>query len=219
MNLLEQVHERYVFDRRIRSLCRHLVDCLPPESRVLDVGCGDGSLTSLIKSQRPDLTLEGIETMVRGSPAIPVKAFDGTRIPYGDSSVDMVMFVDVLHHAADPLALLREAVRVAKQGIVIKDHTRQGWLAGSTLRLMDWVGNARHGVALPYRYWTTSQWHEAFQQCGVSVVTWRTHLALYPWPVSLVFDRSLHVLVRLALPSRRVSPGRGGGVDLADDVR
>ena len=66
-----------------------------------------------------------------------------------DASFDVVMFVDVLHHTDDPLLLLQEAQRVGKI-ILVKDHFRKGFLAGPTLRFMDWVGNAHHGVVLPY---------------------------------------------------------------------
>ena len=62
------------------------------------------------------------------------------------------MFVDVLHHTEDPMALLGEAVRVARKTIVVKDHTLNGFLAGPTLHFLDRVGNARHDVALPYNY-------------------------------------------------------------------
>jgi hypothetical protein len=37
---------------------------------------------------------------------------------------------------------------------LIKDHTLNGFLAGLTLRFMDWVGNACYGIALPYHYWS-----------------------------------------------------------------
>ena len=46
------------------------------------------------------------------------------------------MFVDVLLHTLDPMILLREAIRVARQTVVIKDHTLDGLLAGPTLRAM-----------------------------------------------------------------------------------
>jgi hypothetical protein len=76
------------------------------------------------------------------------------------------MFVDVLHHTQDPMVLLREAVQVARKAIVIKDHTLNGFMAGLTLRLLDWVGNARHGVALPYTYRPQQRWWEAFDTFG-----------------------------------------------------
>ena len=81
------------------------------------------------------------------------------------------MLVDVLHQTDDPMNLLREAVRVARQAIVIKDHLLQGAFAYPTLRFMDWVGNARHGVALPYNYWTPAEWHGAFDKLGLAVIS------------------------------------------------
>jgi len=67
-----------------------------------------------------------------------VETFDGKSIPYGDGSFDVVMFVDVIHHADQPMTLLREAARVARQAILIKDHLVEGTLAYLTLQLMDW---------------------------------------------------------------------------------
>ena len=66
-----------------------------------------------------------------------------------------------------PMILIREAVRVACVGVAIKDHLRQGVLASLTLRLMDWVGNARHSVALHCNYWSPAQWFRAFDTLGL----------------------------------------------------
>ena len=153
MSLLDTIHGGYVFKRRVRVLSRHLSELLPHNASVLDVGCGDGLIAQQIMEKRGDLTVKGIDVMVRPQTHIPVEKFDGRKIPHADASFDAVMFVDVLHHTDDPFVLLQEARRVSRQAVVIKDHIRQGFLAGQTLRFMDWVGNARHGVVLPYNYW------------------------------------------------------------------
>lgn len=197
MNLLERIHSMGVHERRVRVLARELVELLPQGAHVLDVGCGDGSLAALVMKLRPDLRVEGIDVLVRPETAIPVTRYDGRTIPFADGAFDAVMIVDVVHHAEDPRALLAELRRVARQAVVIKDHRRNGLLADSTLRFMDWVGNARHGVALPYNYWAEAEWRHAFAQLGLSVEVWRTRLGLYPWPASLLFDRSLHFVARL----------------------
>ena len=44
------------------------------------------------------------------------------------------MCVDVLHHTDDPMILMREAMRVTRQAILIKHHTLDGLFAGPTLR-------------------------------------------------------------------------------------
>ena len=161
MSLLGNVHGKVVHNRRVSQLSRHLSELLPNDARVLDVGCGDGLIASLIKEKRPDILIEGIDVLVRSDTFIEVKEYDGKKIPFADGSFDAVMFVDVLHHTDDPLAVLREARRIASKALIIKDHTDDGFLSNQTLSFMDWVGNKPHGVRLPYNYWTSRQWNEA----------------------------------------------------------
>jgi SAM-dependent methyltransferase len=197
MSLIDLVHGRYVFGRRVRVLARHLAELLPREASVLDVGCGDGTVASQLLQSRPDLRVEGIDVLVRPETHIPVRAFDGRTIPHGDRSFDVVMFVDVLHHTDDPTLLLREAVRVARRGLVIKDHHREGPLGGLLLRAMDWVGNARHGVVLPYNYWPARRWAESFAALGLRPAESRNRLGLYPPPADWIFGRGLHFVALL----------------------
>ncbi|MGC8711024.1 MAG: class I SAM-dependent methyltransferase [Leptodesmis sp.] len=199
MNLIEQIHDRYIFNRRVRVLSGQLARLVPQNARLLDVGCGDGSLTHLLSQKRPDVQPHGIDVLVRDQTWIPVMPFDGQVIPYGDASFDVVMFVDVLHHTVDPMVLLREAMRVARQAIILKDHTCNGWLAGPTLRFMDQVGNQRYSVALPYNYWPQQKWCNAFEKLGLTIGAWNQRLGLYPPPLSWFFERSLHFVARLDL--------------------
>ncbi len=201
MTILDGVHEKYVFNRRLRVLRQHLVEMIPHGATVLDVGCGDGALAKAITESRPDVSIEGLDVLVRPRTQIPVRAFDGLTLPAGDDSVDLVMFVDVLHHTHEPMRLLREADRVCRNGVLIKDHTRDGVLARHTLRFMDRVGNARFGVALPYNYWSRAQWRAAFDDLDWSIDTLRDRLGLYPPPATWLFDRSLQ-FAALLRPSK-----------------
>lgn len=189
-------HDR-VYARRIRVLASHLANMIPHDATVLDVGSGDGALAHRVMQSRPDLEFTGVDVLVRPGTLIPVERFDGTRLPFPDDAFDVVTLIDVLHHATDQTALLRDIARVAKRAVLIKDHIVAGWLAHPTLRFMDWVGNARHGVALPYAYWTEAQWRDNLATAGLRIRDRRDHLGLYAWPLSLVFERGLHFMARL----------------------
>ncbi len=202
MNFVNRLHDQRVHNRRVRVLSEQLAELIPQGARVIDIGCGDGLLAHLIKQKRPDIRIRGVDLLVRNQTHIPVEAFDGRLIPYADASFDVVTFVDVLHHTEDPMALLREAVRVSSKAIVIKDHICNGLLAGPTLRFMDWVGNAHHGVTLPYNYWPQWKWLEAFDTLGLTIEFWKKDLSLYPWPAGWVFGRSLHFAARLNLEAK-----------------
>ncbi|MGH9355283.1 MAG: class I SAM-dependent methyltransferase [Terriglobia bacterium] len=198
MSVLNKIHGDLVYPRRILRLSKIIAELLPHGGRVLDVGCGDGLLSSEISKLRADVSLEGIDVLVRRNTLIAVTGFDGESIPHAEASFDVVMMVDVLHHTRDPRILLREAKRVSSLAIVIKDHTLDGPLAGPKLRLMDWVGNARHGVTLPYNYWPQAKWLAEIKALGLRLESWEEDLALYPRWADWMFGGSLHFIARLA---------------------
>lgn len=195
--LLNSVHDRAVFRRRVRILSALLAEELAAGGSVLDLGCGDGSIARAIMDSKPGLTFRGIDVLVRPHTQIPVELFDGHTIPARDGSYDWVTIVDVLHHTDDPGRLVAEAARVARRGVVIKDHLREGVGAYATLRFMDWVGNKGHDIRLPYNYLSRAEWEAIFAKTGISARSWRESLSLYPFPASLLFDRHLHFIATL----------------------
>ena len=197
MNVLEKIHGGYVHNRRVRVLIRKLSALLPDRGRILDVGCGDGLLASLLQQDKPNTSITGIDVMVRPATHIPVELFDGRSIPFADASFDAVIFVDVLHHTDAPMILLREAARVARKAVVIKDHTKNGIAADTTLRFMDRIGNRRYNVALPHNYWSRQRWLDAFEELNLRMDIWTSDLGLYPFPLDYFFGRSLHFISRL----------------------
>jgi SAM-dependent methyltransferase len=198
MTLAGALHGRAVHPRRIRVLAAHAARLIPADAHVLDVGSGDGRLAASVLAQRRDLRIDGVDVLVRPETAIPVRPFDGRVLPLPSRSVDVVTFFDVLHHADDPEGLLREAARVCRSCVVIKDHVGDGRLARWLLRFMDDVGNKRHGVALPHTYWSAAQWGTAIDRLRLGRGIWeRGGLGLYPFPLNVVFGGRLHVLARL----------------------
>jgi SAM-dependent methyltransferase len=208
MNLLDRIHEGYVHDRRTRVLSALIARTLPRDARVLDIGCGDGLISSRIRDERPDVAIEGVDILVRPNAHIAVRQFDGTHLPYGDRSFDAVLFVDVLHHASDPVTLIGEAMRVSRGVIVVKDHTRTGFLAGPTLHFMDRVGNVRHGVSIPADYWPEARWREVFMQLGLTIERWSNDVPLYPPWAAWIFGRSLHFVATLNAAANAAAPSR-----------
>jgi SAM-dependent methyltransferase len=191
------LHDRLVSNRRVEILSDWFAKLMPSGARVLDVGCGDGTISALLQKKRPDIAVQGIDVLQRTQTHIPVEIFDGSSFPFPSSLFDVVLFSDVLHHTVDATILLREARRTTKQYVLIKDHFREGLAANARLRFMDWVGNARFGVALPYNYWTRPRWHTAWRQIGLQPEHLVTTLGLYPKPADWFFGAHLHFIALL----------------------
>lgn len=201
--VLNSVHGRLIFQRRVEALADALAAAIPPgPGRVLDLGCGDGQVAVAVMRRRPELTIEGVDVLIRPVTHIPVTLYDGAVLPFADGSFDHVTIVDVLHHTDGPAAVLTEAARVAGQSVVIKDHLREGFLAGPVLRLMDWVGNRGHDVRLPYNYLDGEEWQDAFARAGLVELARQDKLGLYPVPLSWAFERRLHFVTRLGHRNR-----------------
>lgn len=197
MGIADQIHEGYVYNRRVAVLSDAIVKLIPQNARVLDVGCGDGLISKLIQSKRSDIKIEGVDVLLRPKSNIQIKKFDGQHLPYANGSFDTVMFIDVLHHTDDPAVLLREAARVSNNCIIIKDHTKNSILAGPILHFMDLVGNARYGVTITANYWSQKQWQDAFSQMDLMINYWTQDVALYPRWAAWLFGKSLHFIACL----------------------
>ncbi|WP_341367838.1 class I SAM-dependent methyltransferase [Yoonia sp. BS5-3] len=197
-----QAHEKLVFNRRVRVLVEEIGAMLPAGAQMLDVGTGDGQIAKMIGERQDGTVVQGIDIMERETIHIPVTLFDGKTIPMEDNSVDIVTFVDVLHHTDDPQILISEASRVARKAVIIKDHLSENKLDHLTLRLMDWVGNAPHGVVLPYNYSPRRDWETWFANADLTIDKFQTKVPLYPAPLRWVFGRKLHFIARL-------TPGNG----------
>ena len=105
MSTIGVLHEKLVFNRRVEILAGWFARLAPRSARVLDVGCGDGLISAVLQSRRPDLIVTGIDVLPRSHTHVPVDMFDGSTIPFDDQSFDLVLFSDVLHHTADPAIL------------------------------------------------------------------------------------------------------------------
>jgi len=194
MSIVGKLHASSVFPRRVTRLVELIGGLLPEGARVLDIGSGDGSIAALIMKERSDVKIEGIDVLVRNDTKIPTKEFDGRTIPFTDATFDVAMFVDVLHHTDDPEQLMKEAARVSRHAVVIKDHLMHGPISGATLRFMDYVGNAHHGVRLPYNYLSPERWEELYRVARLKPGKTVSELRLYPWPASVIFDSNLHFI-------------------------
>lgn len=186
-----------IYEHRLRVLVSEILPRLRPGEKVIDVGCGNGTLgAALLSDPRcpQGLSVEGLERVVRGGEPIKVHAYDGKKMPLADKSVDATIVADVLHHEPDPENLLRECVRVSRRLVIIKDHRITGPFTRARVCLMDWAANAPYGVPCLFRYNTLEQWRAEPGKFGASIEHERTTMDLYPALWNPVFGKSLQYM-------------------------
>jgi ubiquinone/menaquinone biosynthesis C-methylase UbiE len=196
-NLIGFAHSKLVFVPRMEALVNAIAAWIPA-GKALDMGCGNGMIAAQVMERRPDVEIVGIDVLVRPDAVIPVQAYDGKTLPYADRSFDAVMLIDVLHHIDDRAASLAECLRVARGEVIIKDHFYANAVEHLILRGLDWVGNAPHGVRLPYNYFTRRDWQTTLKSIGAREIERRESVTgLYPQPFQSVIGRNIQFMARL----------------------
>jgi len=150
---------------------------------LLDVGCGDGNNTLALAERVGATRVMGVDVVIRRPAVIEVTSYDGVHLPFADRSFDAVSIIDVLHHCTDPMAVLKETLRVADKVLVIKDHFAFGPVSHKLLYLMDLVGNAKDQIASPGTYFGPRQWVSMIAEAGgrIESLDWPLKTHDLPW--------------------------------------
>jgi SAM-dependent methyltransferase len=138
--------------RTVANSAAYAVDHLRPGSAVLDVGCGPGTITVDIARRVAPGPVLGIEPVA--GPLEQARAYaagvdnveftlgDVYALDHPDDSVDVVHAHQVLQHLTDPVAALREMLRVCRSGGVVAvrdaDYAAMTWYPADP-RLDRWL--------------------------------------------------------------------------------
>ena len=140
-------HESVLRSHRWRTAensAAYLLPHLAEDARVLDVGCGPGTITAGLADRVPRGHVTGIDAApsvieqareaAGGRPNLDFTTGDVYALDYPDASFDVVHTHQVLQHLGDPVRALREMRRVTRPGglVAVRDGDYGGmtWYPG-----------------------------------------------------------------------------------------
>jgi len=83
---------------------------------VLDVGCGNGEITSALLRVNKKLIIKGCDNNRTAKPPFPIVYADVHKLPFKNSHFESVLMFDVLEHIKEPKKVIAEISRVLKRG-------------------------------------------------------------------------------------------------------
>jgi ubiquinone/menaquinone biosynthesis C-methylase UbiE len=120
-------------DAREKDLLRKLLGQFPDARTALEVGCGTGHFTRWLGER--GFTAIGLDSSrpmlleARRFGSLPCLQGDAQSLPFVDHAVDLVLLITTLEFVENPLGAMVEAVRVARQGLILGVLNRRSLLA------------------------------------------------------------------------------------------
>jgi len=152
--------------RRAEVKRRRLMPFYPSPENILEVGCGNGALTVLLRKEGHAVTALDIADRSIFPEVVPT-LYDGGRFPYADKAFGTCQLITMLHHTSDPEHLIREAMRVADSIIIMEDIYEGEFQKRITFLADSLVNGEFHGH--PHTNRTDSAWRETFDRLGLAV--------------------------------------------------
>ncbi len=165
--------------------------------RTLDLGAGEGYVAAALRRRSHAWTCSVDVGPFRRAGG-PYVTYDGGRLPFGDRVFDTTLLLLVLHHCAEPEAVLREALRVTRQRLIVMESVYRTRWEGFWLYCLDgWLNAHRHGgvMAVPFAFRSPSLWRGLFGVLGVQLIaeqwlgSWWERLVHHP--LMFVLDRAV----------------------------
>src|SRR2546430_5048113 len=169
---------------------RYLLDDLSSvRGRVLDIGCGAGSVAKGVTRERGGFEVLGCDASRLAIAAagtspdgVDFRLATAERLPFAGGELDFVWIFDVLEHVDDPEQVLREVARVLKPGggfhivLPLEGQPRTLYrLVGAGTR---WTAKVRHGGHI--QIFSAERFRAMAAACGLSVTRtrWSYHATL-----------------------------------------
>jgi len=178
------VNQTTVAPRHVRADLRRIASWIEPKSRVLDLGCGDGTLLAYLQTNKKvvgagvELNDEHFIASVRRGVSVIQQDLEEGLALFDDQQFDTVVLSQTLQSMRHTEHILREMARVARFGIVSFPnfgYWPHGW---SILR-----GRMPVTGEMPYQWFDTPNIHlctlRDFESLAANLQLRITHLATF----------------------------------------
>ncbi|PIW89982.1 MAG: hypothetical protein COZ92_01955 [Candidatus Nealsonbacteria bacterium CG_4_8_14_3_um_filter_40_11] len=158
-----------LYQRAAKKMCQDCQSFIKNGSRILDLGCGCGIVGKTFQDFFEAEVL-GVDVKDYRVSFLPFQIYDGLHLPFSEKSFDTVLINYVLHHSEDPIALLKEAKRVARDKIVVYEDLPNGVLSSLICQLHGASFAKFLGDANKISFKSEKEWEKLFGEIGLSII-------------------------------------------------
>ena len=182
MKIFEDYYESYWVKRKAeevippirksipRSLRKYttygaILNRISPNSKILDIGCGDGNVSQLYLRRGQvyglDISMEALEAAKKRGIETVNHDLNKLPLPFENDFFDTIILTDVIEHVINPLELISEVRRVLKKNgkiiITVPNFSRfanrlRMFFWGDPIDLLHW---SKYGDEIEHLHWFT----------------------------------------------------------------
>lgn len=148
------------------SRARRNFNLLKPylQGKILDIGAGNCLISELISKK---YKVSCIDVTDNNKTGLPLVLYDGNKLPFKKKSFDTSLLLYVLHHDSNPENLVKEAVRVTRERIIVFEDLYNNGLELLLLKILDLSNKiTSRDVPIPFNFRKEREWLGLFLKYG-----------------------------------------------------
>jgi len=172
--------------KRAKRIADFILPLLSNGDKVLDLGCGDLLIAESIQ-RNLNVKITGIDVVDANLTSLPLKLYNGKKIPFRNKSFDITYAAFMFHHTNNIESLLSECIRVTKKRIIILEDIYENNFDLLMIRVFDY-GNKLTSLIIdvPLNFKKEVEWIKLFNKFKVKDVKIRK---IHPFPLKLTKHR------------------------------
>ena len=157
---------QHIYKQRSKYYSNLIINYIKKDEKVLDIGAGSGYIAEII-SKKADVTLLDIKNY--NQTKLPLKIYDGEKIPFKDNSFDTAMIITVFHYFPQPVEFLKEAKRVCRR-IILVDDVYKTKLEKLIVHFNDTMVSNTVGIFTKFNFHKDEEFKSIFQNLNLRLI-------------------------------------------------
>jgi ubiquinone/menaquinone biosynthesis C-methylase UbiE len=161
--MIKRINELFT-NRRAKKIANFIWPLLSKGDKVLDFGCGNLLVAEFIQGNL-DVEIIGVDVIDINLTSLPLKIYDGERIPFEDKYFDVTYAVFVFHHTDRIDSLFSECIRVTKRRIIVLEDVYENNLELWITKVLDYSNKLIYPeISILLNFRKEAKWIELFDK-------------------------------------------------------